>query len=169
MRGGDIGQHVAEILHLVVAGVAGDEADDLQRRARQAELGGEQLDIAGERLRPWRRLGGLAQIRNQLLAIAAVDPVEIGIGEAAGIEAAQQDRELVGNREVHQLAALIDPVEDGEQPAQRQIAALEDAGEIARDEAPLDIGGDRGFRVGVVLASEQPHRPIRLDLSGRPI
>ena len=48
-------QRVAQILHLIIAGVTGDQPDDLKRRAGQAKFAREQFDIGGERL--WARRG----------------------------------------------------------------------------------------------------------------
>ena len=113
----DVGEHVAEILHLIVAAIAGDQADDLESGLGQAELASEQLDIARERLGPRRLLGGAAEASDQLLALAPIEAVELGIGEAAGIVGRHERGELVVDGEVHEAAALVHPIEDAEQPA----------------------------------------------------
>ena len=67
-----VGESVAEISDLVVAGVAGDKADDLERHRRDTELPGEKLNVAGQGLGPRRGLGGATQATDEPLTVAPV-------------------------------------------------------------------------------------------------
>ena len=151
-------------MHLIVAGVAGDQAHDLERRFGEAELAGEQLDVGGERLRPGRGFGGAAQIGDDRLTLVAVLPVEVGKGEAAGIELVEDLDELRRDGEAHILAALTQETEEGVEAAQGQLAALENPREVAGDEAALNVRGR--CRLGLGLVAEKPHVPYALPFGG---
>ena len=62
------------------------------------------------------------------------------------------------------VAALDQEVEERVKAAQGQLPALEDAREIAGDQAPLDIG--ERLWVGLALAAEKPHRGTPAILRG---
>jgi hypothetical protein len=122
------------------------------------ELLRQALDIGGKRLRPWRRFGCGAQIGDERLAIGGVNPIHIGIADAARIEIPSDVRQLQREAEVYMLAALVQPTQNAREAAQGEIPPLEDAGEIARDQSPLDIGDNLRLNAGFGLATEEPHR-----------
>jgi hypothetical protein len=124
---------------------------------------GEQLDIGGKRLRPGRGFGA-AQIGDDRLALAAILPVEVGKGEAAGIELVEDVNELRRHGETHEMAALTQEAEQRVEAAQGQLPALENAGEIAGNEAALNV---RSAVSGSALLRKSPICPRLTLLEGR--
>ena len=133
-----VGGGVGEILHLLEPARAGEKPEQPPGRMRQSQRFDEALGVGRQRFGTRRLGGGPLESVEHVLFVPGPRPLEFR--RLVGHVAAEQFHQRRRQRQGQHVGALVEPDQQAADGPLRQIRPAQQAHEIARHQATLDIG-----------------------------